>query len=449
MKKRTQRFLALLTAGAMLAAGLSACGGKTQQKQAASSAAVEETEFVPRLDTETPATLEIAGAFGNFEALDQVINAFNEYYPNVTVTYEQASGSKLVDYLRNNTYTDIFMTSDTNLHYPDWEDYYVLDRCADLAAEDIDISAVRSDLLPGSTFDGKLANIPMGLMLNGLVVNKTLLEKEGLSVPTDYEEFLTVLEALKQKGYTPIQGPDSAVYSALIYNMGMDLIGTDAGLLTALNNGDEAAVEKLTPVFERLQTLIDKGYIDPEVNAEYPSDNYDGAILKFFEGDVPFWACNTEKVSGMKKRESKSETFSASPFEYEFMYAPMGDDGAYAFEETWVGFSVNKNSDAYDYAVEFIRFLAQGEQLNTIAEIKGVPSVTTTSTDERYTGIAEQKKAQTFVNDGTLMNHIKDYFSLVAVDLGRGDLESPEAAARDYVERCAATTAEMATRENQ
>ncbi len=52
--------------------------------------------------------------------------------------------------------------------------------------------------------------------------------------------------------------------------------------------------------------------------------------MKFFEGDVPFWVCDTEKVSGMKKRESKSEVFSANPFEYEFTFAPMGDNGIYS-----------------------------------------------------------------------------------------------------------------------
>lgn len=38
----------------------------------------------------------------------------------------------------------------------------------------------------------------------GMVVNVSLLEKEGLSVPTNYSEFSQVLTALKDKGYTPI-----------------------------------------------------------------------------------------------------------------------------------------------------------------------------------------------------------------------------------------------------
>lgn len=52
--------------------------------------------------------------------------------------------------------------------------------------------------------------------------------------------------------------------------------------------------------------------------------------MGFFEGNMPFYVCTAECVSGMKKRESKSETFTAKPFEYEYLYAPIGDESAYA-----------------------------------------------------------------------------------------------------------------------
>ena len=71
--------------------------------------------------------------------------------------------------------------------------------------------------------------------------------------------------------------------------------------------------------------------INPLTNAV----KYDGSIMAFFEGDVPFYVCNAECVSGMKKRESKSETFHAAPFEYEFLYALLGDSGAYVYLESW------------------------------------------------------------------------------------------------------------------
>lgn len=189
----------------------------------------------------------------------------------------------------------------------------------------------------------------------------------------------------------------------------------------------------------------DKGYIDVSVNADYPSDNYDGAILKFFEGDVPFWVCDTEKVSGMKKRESKSETFRADPFEYEFLYAPMADDGVCEFVEPWFGFAVSQNSDDYEYALEFLRFLAQEDQLNTLASVKGVPSATKNSSDARYEGIQNAENvAARYINDGTILNHVKNYFKQTASGLGNGDYATTEDAARDYVQRCAEVAAQMA-----
>ena len=72
----------------------------------------------------------------------------------------------------------------------------------------------------------------------------------------------------------------------------------------ALKAGDEeAAGAALSPAVELVDELVAKGYTDAAVNVEYPEDNYDQAILRFFEGDVPFWMCNTEKVSGMKETQ--------------------------------------------------------------------------------------------------------------------------------------------------
>ena len=67
----------------------------------------------------------------------------------------------------------------------------------------MDVIGVTDGLLRSSMVDGKLMRLPMGLSLKDLVVNKTLLEKEGLTVPQTWQEFLDVLEALKQKGYSP------------------------------------------------------------------------------------------------------------------------------------------------------------------------------------------------------------------------------------------------------
>lgn len=111
------------------------------------------------------------------------------------------------------------------------------------------------------------------------------------------------------------------------------------------------------------------------------------------ESEVTDWSI-VLLVSGMKKRESKSETFSANPFEYEFLYAPLGDKGAYAYQQPWYGFSVNKDSEEKEIAVEFLRFMMQEKEIDEMASIKGLPSVAENGTDEWYAGLRDAKSIE-------------------------------------------------------
>ena len=118
----------------------------------------KQTAFKPCLDTQQTATLNIAGFMGNFEALDQAINAFAELYPNVTILYDHNTIFLLPEYLRNNENTDIFMTDDRNVNRPDLPDTDALEWCLDLSQEDMDLSAVLPEALKGALVklkDGK------------------------------------------------------------------------------------------------------------------------------------------------------------------------------------------------------------------------------------------------------------------------------------------------------
>ena len=159
---------------------------------------------------------------------------------------------------------------------------------------------------------------------------------------------------------------------------------------------------------ERREESGENGTEFSDMHVLVAEDNYDGSILAFFEGDMPFYVCNAECVSGMKKRESKSETFSANPFEYEFLYAPLGDKGAYAYQQPWYGFSVNKDSEEKEIAVEFLRFMMQEKEIDEMASIKGLPSMAENGTDERYAGLRDAKSIEaSFINDGSVPDSIR------------------------------------------
>lgn len=423
---------AAVLAGVMLLTAGCSAGTSDSTKTAGS----KETGFTPRLDTEAAVQLNTLGFFGNFEALDQVTNDFNQFYPNVTFNYQQVGGDSLAEYLDANPDTDLFMTSHELLHSADST---IPERCIDLSKEDVSLDDLDSQMLLDSCVDGQQLSIPMGQNLYGLIVNTDLLEKEGLSLPTNREEFFHALSVLKEKGYTPIQGPTSKIYAELTANMVFSELCDGQPLQKALTDGDtDAAKEALRPAADLIDSLLSNGYTDPAVNASYPDDNYDEAILRFFEGDVPFWVCNTEKVSGMKKRESKSEAYQKEPFAYTFIYPPVGDDGAYIYREPWYGFAAAKSGSNSDYAVEFLRFLATKDESNKMADTKGVPSVAKDTTNpEIYSHVLDAdaiKNSQ--INTGSVTPAMIDGWYSCITHFADDESYSADDAVDEYLALC-------------
>lgn len=430
--KRTIR-KSIATAGVVVTV-LSALAGCTNNNN--NNTASVKKEFAPTLDTEKSVSLEISGFMSNFESLDQVINDFNNYYPNVSISYEQNNANKLAEYLESNDYVDIFMTSDVNVRSSDNVDRYVLDNCVDLSKENIDIDAIEPDMISACTVNGKLARIPLAKTMCGMVVNKNLLKNEGIEVPQTYNEFMAACEKLKSKGYTPIQGSKIHAYSDMMLPMGMAIVGNSDELTSKYNLKDPSYAEGLRSVYSKLDEIIKKGYTSYELNSTYPDDNYDKAILKFFEGDVPFWICTTESVSGMKKRESKSEAYTTNPFEYEFVNVPLGDNGVYDYEEPWYGFSVSMKSKNIDYAVEFLNFMSTETEINKMAEIKGMPSVAKNSSDTRYTNAVNPSKLEKrYVYNGKIRDGITGAIADTANRFGAGTYTSVNEAIEALKER--------------
>ena len=149
----------------------------------------------------------------------------------------------------------------------------------------------------------------------------------------------------------------------------------DEEAVRELNTLDPSAGEYMRPSLEKMVQFLSDGCVDLEACEEI-EDNYEAVILRFFEGDVPMMTCSGDTVSGTKKREDRSEAFIASPFSYSFVPVPMSDEGAYFLDMPNLQFSVNKGSQNLDMANEFMRFLITSQELNEMAQNKGLMSPT-------------------------------------------------------------------------
>ena len=370
MMKRTMcMFLAVL-----IILSLTACGAKKQETAA-------EEGFRPSLDTSVSCHISVAGGYSNFEALEAEFDRFNAYYPNVELVF-----TKIDDY--NNMIGTVLNGNDAPDIYVNYSWMYgreqykaSIDHAEDLAnsALGLDLDCIRSNIIL-NTDDGTLPMVPVFSNTYGMLVNSDLFAKEGLSVPTTYQELTAVCAAFHEKGYdNPIMGfskeETTSLFTLTIYPFFCGTVAHDADAVKKLNALDPSAGEYMRPSLEKTVQFLNDGYVDLDACAEI-ENNYDAVILRFFEGDVPMMTCSGDTVSGTKKRESRSEAFAANPFTYTFVPVPMADEGAYFLDMPNLQFSVNKDSPNLDMANEFMRFLITSQELNEMAQNKGLVSPT-------------------------------------------------------------------------
>ena len=358
----------------MMIMSLTACGAQTQETAA-------EEGFKPGLDTSVSCSVRIAGGYDNFEALEAEFDRFNDYYPNVELVYTKVDdyNNMIGTVLDGNDAPDIYV----NYSWMYGRDQYKasIDHAENLADPSlgINLDCIRGNIIL-NTDDGTLPMVPVFANTYGMMVNKTLFEKEGLKVPSTYQELLDVCKAFRDKGYeSPLMGfsqkETTSLYTLAAYPYFCGSIAGDDAAVDKLNSLDVSAGEYLRPTLEKMDQFLKDGCVEISVCDEI-ENNYDAVILRFFEGDVPMMTCSGDTVSGTKKRESRSEAFIANPFEYTFVPIPMSDDGAVFLDMPNLQFSVNKDSSNLDMANEFMRFLISTSELNEMAQIKGLMSPT-------------------------------------------------------------------------
>ena len=424
MKKLLSIVLALC-----MAAALTACGGKTQEKN--------DAKFTPTLDTGKSCRITVAGSYDNFEALETEFDRFNEIYPNVQFSYV-----KLDDYsnvlgtsLEGNDKPNIFFSNAWMIGNEKYAS--VVSHMEELSDKSLglNIDCVRPGLINHDA-EGRVLMVPVFSRTYGMLVNSDLFKKEGVSVPATWKELLTVCEKFRSKGYaSPMMGyslkSSSCFMNTVAYPLFAATLSKNPEALALANQLDPAAGEYMRPALEAVEQLIQNDCIDLS-ECDKIEDNYSKVIMRFFEGDVPMMICTGDTVSGTKKRESQSEAFGKSPFEYSFYPIPVTDDGGYFMDSPSLEFSVNKSCDDLDMTNEFMRFLITKETLNEMASAKRLVTPTMDLSFDAVYAPFGQVPAERVISPEML--GIKDPLTVqirvAAFKVGTGELTVDEAVAK-------------------
>ena len=347
-------------------AARSACGPAANEQSAV---------FKPALDTAASCSITVAGSYDNFEALEAEFDRFNEFYPNVKLSYVKLDdyNNTLVTALKGNDKPNIFFSYAWMIGNEKYKDVFALAEDLSDPKLGLDLKCIRSGLINRDA-EGHVMMVPVFSRTYGMLVNNDLFKKENLKVPTNLTELLSVCREFKNKGYkNPMMGysvkSSSCLMNTVAYPIFLATLSKNSEALQNANKLDPSAGEYMKPALEAVKKLIDNGCVDLS-ECDKIEDNYTKVILRFFEGDVPMMICTGDTVSGTKKREKQSEAFTNAPFDYTFSPIAATEEGGYFIDSPSVEFSVNTSCNDLDMTNEFIRFLIRKDELNNMASVK-------------------------------------------------------------------------------
>lgn len=210
-----------------------------------------------------------------------------------------------------------------------------------------------------NSYKGKLFALPLVSTGFGFYWNVNMLEKYGLAVPKNLDEFIEVCETLKANGILPYGANKGFALTVPAMCTGFDGFYANEDTeknIAALNSGEVPVSTYMREGFEFLEYLIEQGYMDPEQALSATPSKED--IQLFLEGKCGF-ICNTFSTIQILN-DTKG-------IRVEFTGLPVLKEGSIMVYGSAKRLSVNPNSKNLDIAVQFLEMVGQPEALDKSA----------------------------------------------------------------------------------
>lgn len=235
-------------------------------------------------------------------------------------------------------------------------------------------------------YQGKHYAVPTGIsFVTGLYYNKDMFEKYGLEQPTTWDEFVDVLQTLKDNGETPIimggaeKWPVGLLMEGVASSSIEDMPAFVEGLWTGeIGFDDPEAVE----ILEKLKTLY--SFAEPT----FPGISASTVTASFVNEEAAILPDGTWGAQGVIKGEPD--------FEWGYFPLPGSDDpeaNSILRGKLETNLAIPANAEDKDCALKFFEFYSQPENYQLYVTENGVmptqPNMETTEffeSIEQYTG---------------------------------------------------------------
>ena len=322
---------------------------------------------------------------------DEVVAAYMEQNPNVTIISEGVADEPIKDKLR------VMMGSDDR---PDiffsWSGEFAKKFIAAGAAMDLtdamkadggawEKTLMKAGLEPFSA-DGKIYGVPLRINGKFFVYNKEMFEANNLKVPKTWDEFLAVCETLKAAGIVPIAFGDQYPWAACHYITGLNqkLVAQDVRMKDYEKTTGEFTDPGYVEALDKFKELNDKGYFN-----EFPNSiSHDMAHQGFALGECAMIYVELEEFGTVNKN------MEGTPWGF----FPMPEISGAAGNANFLtgapdGFMVSSTTKYPDQAIDFLKFLLSVENGAKMVEMLTWPSP--------VIGAANKDNSPDFLIEGT------------------------------------------------
>lgn len=248
----------------------------------------------------------------------------------------------------------------------------------------------------------------------GIAYNKKIFSSLGLTAPKTWAEFMSVCEAIKASGVTPIYEPVSDGWHHVLWfcEMGGQFDKAEAGLVDKLNNNQtkfaDSAVMKTA--VGQIKEMVDKGYW----GKNYMADAYADQPTKIASGKYAMTVANQglpQQVADLKQDLTADDIG--------FFVMPIADNqllNVNPVGPTRFVYSGSKNADA---AKQYLAFLAQPENLQfMIDNVPKFQNLPYSGVTPKYAGTIKEFY-DTYTDKGTVLQTAVKYVNPQWMEIGK------------------------------
>lgn len=287
----------------------------------------------------------------NVVAIEEILQAYMDKNPNITITYESVKGTEYYEILKkrlaSNNYDDIFMIDEDNLqqltNYNYFEDLSKLK-----TIKNFNTNSLEQMVQPDNT----IPYIPTSISAFGLYCNLDLLEKHHQSVPKNNQEFMAVCQYFIEQGITPIIANNDISLKTIALAKGLYPIYQSPEkdrIIASLNQDPSILCNYLKEGYQYVKQLIDNKFIDAATTLKTEKTADD--LIQFEENKNPFML--TGAWASVRVEKSLPDlNFKVYPY-------PILDDGAILVSNIDTRVCINAKGPHITEAKKFIEYLSQ------------------------------------------------------------------------------------------